>query len=477
MTRIALVLAALLMATPALAEKSEFNFHFELGGGLGPNKIVGGWLKLDTTLFGLGPIAPQIETFAIAAQAPWYLDNGHALGVGLGLRLRLFNDEKGYLFMPGEGGGGNIWGNLWIDAHLTYTGTLGLGFDASAGYSFSWIDGLQLGPYGKFTWAGPDKMITAGLAFSVGVPYRIPDDYDPDNDGIKGAFDLCPMVPEDLDGFEDEDGCPEGDNDRDGIPDPDDKCPNEPEDVDGFQDADGCPDPDNDKDGISDLKDKCPMEPEDKDGFEDTDGCPENDNDKDKIADAVDKCPNVPEDFDGFEDEDGCPERDNDNDGIADTKDKCPMEPETFNGIDDQDGCPEKATKVYVTRERIVITEKIFFAFNKANILPKSDALLDNVALVVSKFPQLKKIRIEGHTDDVGGEAKNQTLSEKRAQSVYQALVKRKIDANRLEAKGYGKSRPLAPGTDEVSRELNRRVEFIVVEMDPIVEEITVPVE
>jgi outer membrane protein OmpA-like peptidoglycan-associated protein len=219
------------------------------------------------------------------------------------------------------------------------------------------------------------------------------------------------------------------------------------------------------------------MEPEDKDGFEDADGCPEPDNDRDGLTDSTDKCPNKPEDKDGFEDDDGCPDWDNDRDGVADLKDKCPLEPETYNGIDDEDGCPEKETKVYVTHEQIVITEKIFFAFNKANILPKSDGLLDSVANVLNKLPQLKKISIEGHTDDVGDAKKNQVLSEKRAKSVYEALVKRNVDPGRLQFVGFGKTRPLAPGTNEAARELNRRVEFIVVSMDPIVEEVIQPVE
>ncbi len=477
MKRLVALLATVLVATPALAEKGDWNFHIDLGGGVGPNKIAGGWLKLDTTLFGLGPVSPQIETFAIASHDPTFLANGKAFGAGVGLRLRILNDEAGYLFMSGDGPSGNMLGNLWVDAHLTFThGDIGLGFDAAIGYSFSWIEGLQFGPYGKFTWSGPYKLITAGVEFSVGLPYRTPADYDPDRDGIKGDKDLCPNVAEDLDGFEDDDGCPEGDNDKDGIADDADKCPNEPEDKDGFEDGDGCPEFDNDKDGVRDEADKCPMEPEDKDGFQDSDGCPDPDNDKDGITDAQDKCPNKAEDKDGFEDEDGCPDWDNDKDGIADTKDKCPLEPETFNGVDDEDGCPEKATKVYVTREKIVITEKIFFAFNKANILPKSDALLDNVAQVLNKFPQVKKIRIEGHTDDIGSAAKNLKLSEARAKSVYDAMIKRSVAPERLESAGFGLARPLVPNTDEASRELNRRVEFMVVDMVPIVEEIVQPV-
>jgi len=99
------------------------------------------------------------------------------------------------------------------------------------------------------------------------------------------------------------------DTDGDGIPDDVDKCPDDPEDFDGFQDADGCPDPDNDQDGIPDVDDLCPNDPEDKDGFEDQDGCPDPDNDKDRILDKDDKCPNEPETYNGYQDEDGCPDR------------------------------------------------------------------------------------------------------------------------------------------------------------------------
>jgi outer membrane protein OmpA-like peptidoglycan-associated protein len=98
------------------------------------------------------------------------------------------------------------------------------------------------------------------------------------------------------------------DRDHDRIPDAVDKCPDDPEDKDGFEDADGCPDPDNDKDGVADEADKCPEQPEDRDGFEDSDGCPELDNDKDGIPDATDKCPLEPEKINGFEDNDGCPD-------------------------------------------------------------------------------------------------------------------------------------------------------------------------
>lgn len=95
------------------------------------------------------------------------------------------------------------------------------------------------------------------------------------------------------------------DTDGDGIPDVRDRCPADPEDKDGVQDEDGCPDPDNDGDGLLDAKDKCPMEPEDVDGFQDEDGCPDPDNDGDGLADTLDKCPNEA----GLASEGGCPKR------------------------------------------------------------------------------------------------------------------------------------------------------------------------
>ena len=123
-------------------------------------------------------------------------------------------------------------------------------------------------------WEGGDAddgwyTVTAGLAWVPGKPR------DTDGDGIIDKLDKCPKEPEDFDGFQDGDGCPDPDNDGDGIPDLVDKCPNEAEDLDGFQDGDGCPDPDNDGDGILDVDDKCPNEPETFNGYQDEDGCPD----------------------------------------------------------------------------------------------------------------------------------------------------------------------------------------------------------
>ncbi|MFO0737702.1 MAG: OmpA family protein [Labilithrix sp.] len=288
---------------------------------------------------------------------------------------------------------------------------------------------------------------------------------DRDGDGIKDDVDKCPDDPEDFDGFQDEDGCPDPDNDNDGILDKDDRCPNEPEDRDGDQDEDGCPegsDGDRDGDGILDSKDKCPDDPEDKDGFEDQDGCPDPDNDKDGIPDKKDQCPNDPEDKDGFEDQDGCPDPDNDKDGILDVVDKCPNEPETFNGFEDEDGCPDKGL-VVIDKDNILILKKIKFRTASAEILPESNDILDAVATTLLHHPEFTLVEVAGHADERATDEYNLRLTQDRVNSVMAGLIARKVNKSVLRAKGYGEFCPEDPGHNEDAWEKNRRVEFKIV--------------
>ena len=178
--------------------------------------------------------------------------------------------------------------------------------------------------------------------FFVSIGFA-PDVRDSDGDGIPNGRDKCPNVPEDKDGFEDEDGCPDLDNDHDGIPDSEDKCPNQAEDIDGFQDEDGCPDPDNDHDGIPDLEDKCPNEAEDGKPPFPHDGCPlrsEAPAPAPSASSPAAPAPAEPAEIDVSADA-SCPAPDRDHDGIPDAVDKCPDQPETVNGVDDDDGCPD----------------------------------------------------------------------------------------------------------------------------------------
>jgi len=227
---------------------------------------------------------------------------------------------------------------------------------------------------------------------------------------------------------------------------------------------------DRDKDGIVDAADECPDDPEDKDGFEDDDGCPEPDNDRDGIADADDNCPMEPEDRDHWQDDDGCPEDDNDGDGIEDGKDECPNDPEVKNGFEDEDGCPDEATKkkqVVVKRDRIEITDKVYFQFDSDRILPRSYGLLDDVARVVNEHTEIPMIFIEGHTDSDGNDEYNLALSDRRAKSVLRYLVDNgHVAGDRLKAKGFGESRPIADNKTEDGKATNRRVEFRIVDKD-----------
>lgn len=249
------------------------------------------------------------------------------------------------------------------------------------------------------------------------------------------------------------------DSDGDGIPNSTDDCPRIPEDIDGHQDADGCPELDNDLDGIADTIDECPDDAEDKDGFEDADGCPDVDNDADGLSDQIDQCPDEAEDKDGFEDDDGCPDCDNDGDGVLECPeaiDKCPNDAHQT-----EDGCASKYKNVVVTKKRIEIKQTVYFDTNKTSIKPVSFALLNEVAQALKDNPAIE-IRIEGHTDSRGSDSKNLRLSQGRAESVLTYLVGRGVSAKRLIAKGFGEGVPIADNRTQLGREQNRRVEFLI---------------
>jgi len=309
----------------------------------------------------------------------------------------------------------------------------------------------------------PDKGANPDIGAFIGIVFE-PNIGDRDGDGLKDDVDKCPDDPEDFDGFEDEDGCPDPDNDRDGIPDVDDKCPNIPENRNGVQDEDGCPEGnknDRDGDGILDDVDKCPDDPEDFDGFQDADGCPDPDNDQDGILDVDDLCPNDPEDKDGFEDQDGCPDPDNDKDRILDKDDKCPNEPETYNGYQDEDGCPDRG-RVVVTDTSIEILDMVYFEYDKAIIKKESYPILDAVAATLQGNPSISLVEIQGHTDERGDDAYNLDLSDRRAHSVREYLIGKGVDEKRLTAQGYGETQPLDRNHNEAAWAKNRRVAFLI---------------
>ena len=247
------------------------------------------------------------------------------------------------------------------------------------------------------------------------------------------------------------------DSDGDGVVNKYDACPDEAEDIDGFEDDDGCPDLDNDGDGLNDNMDLCPNEPEDYDGFEDLDGCPDIDNDKDGILDLYDKCLNAKEDFDGFQDKDGCPDIDNDGDGIVDSLDKCPDEPETLNGVYDTDGCPDESAGI---PRSLSLNADDIFQSNSSKIKIDGKSYLDEIITVLLASPNANW-RIEGHMDSQGSPGFLRALSLDRAKAVLEYFVLfGGLTRENFQVYGMGDKFPIADNTTEEGRRRNRRIEI-----------------
>jgi OmpA-OmpF porin, OOP family len=324
--------------------------------------------------------------------------------------------------------------------------------------------------------------LQTGLVNGVGsAPVRgllsvswAPRSHDKDGDGIGDDVDHCVDLAEDKDGFQDADGCPEGDNDGDEIPDKVDKCPNEAEDKDGYQDADGCPDPDNDQDRIPDSEDACPNAPgapdpdpkqngcpvHDKDGDgipDDRDACPASkgpahpdprvngcpatsDRDGDGVPDVLDACPTV-KGVEAFEPtENGCPDRDPDHDTIVGDADRCPNEPETWNGFEDDDGCPDETPRkgrllaILRTRKKGAATIELAAPIRTTaqhEVDPASLGLLHAIASELEKHPELKAL--------VGARPskKDPKAADARAQAVALTLRKLARRSSAVEVAGW----------------------------------------
>ncbi|MCJ7465760.1 MAG: OmpA family protein [Maribacter sp.] len=257
---------------------------------------------------------------------------------------------------------------------------------------------------------------------------------DTDGDGIYDKDDACPEVA----GLAAFNGCP--DSDGDGIEDSKDACPNEA----GSKEMNGCPDADGD--GIADKDDACPNEA----GLAALAGCP--DADGDGVADKDDACPNEA----GPAANKGCPWPDKDGDGVLDKDDICP----DVVGTIANKGCPELTEAVQNALNNYAKT--ILFDTGKSTIKAESTAVMVDIIGILKEYPN-SKFTVEGHTDSVGSEKLNQSLSESRALSVKEFLVNQGIEEFRLSAVGFGESKPLATNNTKAGRAQNRRVEINLV--------------
>lgn len=286
---------------------------------------------------------------------------------------------------------------------------------------------------------------------------------DSDNDGVTDSIDLCP----DARGKMELNGCPDADGD--GIVDNRDECPNNagPESLNGCPDQDGdlipdkddlcptlsgtrenkgCPFIDTDGDGVKDSEDRCPGEA----GPAVNHGCPYSDVDGDGIPDKEDECPTVI----GTATFMGCP--DTDGDGISDKNDVCP----TIPGIAENKGCPE------IKKEEQAILNKAFdnleFETGKSVIKSNSTGSLNELAGLMKQHPEWK-LRLAGHTDNVGKPESNLTLSKNRTLAVKKYLVAKGANENNIIAEWYGQTKPVADNSTPDGRQRNRRVEMTIV--------------
>ncbi len=351
---------------------------------------------------------------------------------------------------------------------------------------------------------------SAGLSFLFGGGDELEKtvlETDADGDGVNDLDDDCP----ELAGTEQFKGCP--DSDGDDVPDSDDDCPNE------RGNLRGCPDVD--KDGVADKDDKCPEER----GVASNNGCPvaPKDSDRDGIIDKDDKCPNergltrfegCPDnDGDGTPDvEDDCPTvigskelngcPDTDKDGITDSEDRCPTTP----GTKELNGCPENPTNNVITVDSppvistpttsptpttTIITQPsttvitspttttapvldadirelldfamrdVKFETGSSSLKVASYGVLEKIATLMLERPEFGLI-MEGHTDSLGDENRNQKLSENRAKACFDYLVKKGVEESRMSYSGSGEIRPIADNARTKGRERNRRVEFTI---------------
>jgi OOP family OmpA-OmpF porin len=229
------------------------------------------------------------------------------------------------------------------------------------------------------------------------------------------------------------------DTDNDGLTDDKDKCPQ----VAGVVKYEGCPVPDTDGDGINDEEDKCPQAA----GAAQYSGCPIPDSDLDGINDEEDKC----KDQYGLARYQGCPVPDTDKDGVNDESDKCPQVP----GTAENSGCP--AIKEEVVKRVEYAAKNIYFNTGSAKLLSKSFGALNEVVKVLNEDAHLK-LSIEGHTDNVGKDDYNLTLSENRARAVKDYLVSKGIDEARINSQGFGETQPVADNKTAAGKAQNRRV-------------------
>jgi outer membrane protein OmpA-like peptidoglycan-associated protein len=444
------------------------------------------WRRLSLRLEGgvgymLGDYQQRVLTQGLAlhgaARAGFVLVGPVALQVGFDSVL-----------FPNERGGGQSWlvggglraepsvgriGRVTVDANAgaALTGPyLRFGYNAGAGFEFNATSFLAVGPSVRFHHvvatdgdvSGSALFLSGGAMLTLhGPPEVARAARDSDSDGVIDGDDLCVDVAAGSRPDPARAGCPLTDRDSDGVSDREDLCPDTAAGAQPDHARPGCPAGDADGDGVTDAEDVCPTNAQGANADPSRRGCPDGDDDNDRVRNSVDQCRAQHHGMHPDPSRAGCPAPDGDNDNVPDRVDACPSEPGQPHPNRARNGCPGM---VRVEDGQIRTLEPVFFDTNSDRIQPRSERLLQSLADALQASPEIQRLGVHGHTDDVGEDGQNLELSTRRAASVLQWLVRHNVAADRLESRGFGETRPLVPGQSEQARAVNRRVEFRILQ-------------
>ncbi len=426
-------------------------FHAVFGGRVGPSYLGFLWTGAGGVEL-RGSDSPQAITYGAAAAFTFAND-----------KVQVGPEFHGITPLGGE---------LTLSATPHTLGPAGTNAELLIAVKTRLLDGLTIGAGagpGLFSAIGtPTLRAVAMIGWSPAAAGRAgpgrkakPKTIDRDGDGTPDKIDACPDEPGEPSPDPTKDGCPPPDRDGDGVLDVEDACPGTPGERSGDVTENGCP-VDTDGDTYHDGIDACPKVAGDPSDDPEKVGCP-TDRDDDGIADADDGCPDAAGEANESPQDNGCP-ADPDGDGILYSADACPLEKGEPHADPKQNGCPKF---VRLRKGEIVISQKVEFdtygdSVGEA-ISENSEQLLQEVVDVINQHPEIELLEVQGHTDDSGNEEFNLELSERRAKAVLEWLANNGVARDRLTAKGYGFSRPVADNRVRTGRQRNRRVQFVIV--------------
>ena len=336
----------------------------------------------------------------------------------------------------------------------------------------NWLGGLYVNTdKGLVVRAGVGTGIGAGygapklrVVFGIGGCRPAPSEKDADGDGINTRRDDCPEQAEDLDGFEDADGCPDPDNDGDGVLDEFDECPREWEDDNGIEDGDGCPDGEPVAEEPPPAEESAPVyapraeteEPETLPDLDDADAggdwmTGEVYDDYDAGGDWLTSDLEEDIDWGGLEEADADVDWDDSGDDLGALPAEEPPPPPTVQwdggglvAYDDATG-------------DLQLLQQVVFQEGTANLSPDSFAVLNRVADLLLARPDIGRVEIQGHTAEHDSATSNRVLAQHRGETVAKYMLNRGVEPSRLIVVGYGDARP----ADDPAQ-ASQRIEFHV---------------